>query len=257
MARYLLALLLTLWASAAQAQVVFDNCSESHTGTTGSVSEASFSWSHTPVGTPAGVVVFVTTLDAFTDNSSAVSYGAGSLTAVTGGAALLDAAEDSHVKAYFLGSGLATGAQTVAVTRTNNARILYATACTVTAGGNTEVHEAGIVLVQANGTITEQSVTDGSPGTNSVRFSHLTSGSNAVTSAGANSTTRQSIDVGAVTSGVVSETTAGQGARSIGWAGGGATDNVAVHLAIKQAAGGGGSPATCSTFTLFGVGKCG
>jgi len=253
--KIILTLSLLLWAATAQAQVVFDTCSESHTGTTGSVSEASFSWTHTPVGTPAGVVVFVIVLDEFSDLSSAVSYGAGAPAAVTGGAAAGNLTEDFHTKAYFLGSSVPSGAQTVTVTRTNNARILYAMACTVTAGDDTEVYEAGIVLVQANVTIAEQSVTDGSPGTNSVRFSALGSGSNAVQSAGANSTLRQSIDIGPVTAGVVSETTAGQGSRNIGWTSGVAADNVGVHLAIRQVSGGGGPTCTGRT-ALLGAGVC-
>jgi len=38
-----------------QAAVANNAASESHTGTTSSTSQASFTWTHTPVGTPRGV----------------------------------------------------------------------------------------------------------------------------------------------------------------------------------------------------------
>jgi hypothetical protein len=42
--------------------VAHSAASESHTGTTGSTNQASFSWTHVQSGTPQGVLVFVHTI---------------------------------------------------------------------------------------------------------------------------------------------------------------------------------------------------
>ena len=69
------------------APVTYDNSSESHTGITGSVSEAQFEWQHSPVDTPRGLVVYVVgSLDA-TDIITSVTYGGVPMNAVTGGLA--------------------------------------------------------------------------------------------------------------------------------------------------------------------------
>src|SRR3990167_10680032 len=102
--------------------VAHDASSESHTGTTGSASEASFSWSHTVVGTPKGVFVLVFTIG--TDNlATSVTYGGVTMLALgtDGGVARDTATEPGVVKLFYLGSGVPTGNQTVVVNRTNNA----------------------------------------------------------------------------------------------------------------------------------------
>lgn len=205
--------------------------SESHTGTTGSANQASFSWTHTQTGTPQGVLVFVHVTNSATDTVTSVSYGTVSLTRVPGGAALDAAGEPIRTDLFFAGAGLPTGNQTVTVNRTNNANIMYATVATVTAATNTNV--TGIVLLQGDGTLTEQNVDDGSPGSNSVRYAGASSGLNAPPTAGANSTLLQSIDVGNQSCALVRETTAGQGSRPVGLSG--ATDDrAAVHVAVRE-----------------------
>ncbi|MDP3794259.1 MAG: hypothetical protein Q8R07_05960, partial [Candidatus Uhrbacteria bacterium] len=189
----------------AQAQVANDAASESHTGTTGSASEASFSWTHTPVGTPRGVLVFVTTISA-TKTVTSVTYGGVAMTEITAGVAIDTVTEPGRIDTFFLGSSVPTGAQTVTVNRTNNTVVMYAVAATVTAGGNTEVYTPGIVLLQENGPFAEQLVTDGSPGVNSVRYAVGYSGTAAVLAAGANSTVLNSIDFGVFTSNFARET---------------------------------------------------
>lgn len=248
--RHLLLLALLLWASSAHAQVAIDALSESHTGTTGSASEASFGWTHTPVGTPAGVVV-CTFVNSSADDATAVSYGASSMAAVTGGRAVSTGSEPGDAKVWLLGSSVPTGAQTVTVTRTNNATVMYALAWTVTAGGDTDVYEAGIVLLQEVGTVAEQSVDDGSPGTNSLRGACGNSGRTGLVE-GASSTLVHNIEFGARTDSGVYETTAGQGSRLIGWDAA-SDDRALVHFAVRQAAGGGGSTA-CRNLLLLGVG---
>ncbi len=212
--------------------VAHDTASESHTGTTGSASEASFSWTHTPVGTPRGVLVFVTSYGTSVDGVSSVTYGGTAMTAVSGGRAVDTAGEPGSCKTYFLGSSVPTGAQSVVVNRANDATVMYAVAITVTAANDTAT--AGTVLLQDDGTLAEQSVDDGSPGTNSVRYAALHSGLDSVPSAGANSTALHSIDFFNNVAAAVRETTAGQGARSVGFSSGTSDDRAAVHLAVKE-----------------------
>lgn len=214
------------------AAVAFDASSESHTGTTGSTSAASFSWTHTPVGAAKGVLVFVITA-ANASYISSVTYGGVTVPAVSGGQASDTSGEPGRCNAFFLGSGVPQGAQSVVVNRTNNATVMYAVAVTVTCVGDTEVYTPGIVLVQNNGTVAEQSVTDGTPGANSVRFAGGWFGHATIPTAGANSTLLQSIDFGANGAAVSRETTAGQGSRSVGLSSGTSDDRAIVHLAVR------------------------
>jgi hypothetical protein len=117
--------------------------------------------------------------------------------------------------------------------------VLYAVAITVTAGGDTAVHEAGIVLLQNDQALVEQNVDDGSPGVDSVRYAGIYSGSGISTLWGPNSTQLQGLDIGTVAASAVRETTAGQGSRLVGFDFIGVDDTAAVHLAIKEVGGAG------------------
>ena len=218
--------------------VAFDAASESHTGTAGSVSEASFTWNHTPVGTPKGVTVF-TFVNANADNAESVTYGGVSLTAVTGGRATDTATEPGDCKAWHLGASIPTGVQAVVVNRTNNANEMYAISITVTGASNTEPAPTP-VLLQGDGTLAEQSVDDGSPGTSSLRLAGINSGISTGAPTGANSTNAASIVfVSPRSAKVVYETVAGQGARSVGFTSGASDDRAGVHLAVREIAAGG------------------
>lgn len=213
--------------------VAFDAASESHTGATGSISEASFSWTHTPVGTPRGILVFTFCL-AGSGAANGVTYGGVALTAVPGGYAQDTANEVGDVQAWFLGESIPTGAQTVEVQRDNNITIMYAIAASVTASDDTEVNEDGIVLLQENQTLAEQNVADGSTGIDSLRFAAVMSGLSVMPAAGASSTSGPNLDIGVTTAGLVRETTAGQGSRPVGFSSGSADDVAAVHLAVRE-----------------------
>ena len=216
--------------------VAHDAASESHAGTTGSVSEASFSWSHNPVGTPRGVLVYTFVVDDSSDLATAVTYGGASLSAVSSGRAVDTAGEPGDCKAWFLGTSVPTDdPATVVVTRTNNTRQMYAVAITVTAGGNTEV--TGVVLVQEDGAFVEELVDDGSPGTDSVRYAGTFSGRLGPPSPGISSTALEDIDFGSVAVATVRETTAGQGNRLVGFLVTQSDDRAAVHLAIREISG--------------------
>lgn len=210
------------------APIEFDASSASGT----SVSQASFSWTHTPVGTPRGVVVFTMVYASATNIISGVTYGGTSMTEVTSSFAADTSAELGSVKAYFLGSSVPTGAQTVVVTRTNNTNSAYGVAATVT--GSTDTTYAGVITEAQNQALTEENVDDGSPGVDSIRFAALYSGLSAVPSVGSNSTAMESNDIGARVFATCRETTGGQGSRPVGFTA--ASDDVAaVYLAITKA----------------------
>ena len=212
--------------------VAHDASSESHTGTTGSASEGSFTWDHTPVGVPAGVLVF-TFVNVNADNALGVTYAGLELTAVPGGRAADVATEPGQCKAWFLGRGLPTGLQAVVVTRTNNANVMYAAAITVTALCNTEV-VLPPVLQQDNSVAVEQPVD--TKGRQAQRYAGTNSGlADIVTAltAGANSTALVGIDFGARVCLTVRETTPGTGSRNVGFSG--ASDDFAgVFLAVSE-----------------------
>lgn len=232
--------------------IAIDATSESHTGTTGSASEASFSWSHSGGTSPApkGVLVF-TFVNANADDATAVSYGGVSLTAVSGGRAVDTAGEPGDCKAWFLGSGVPTGTQTVVVTRNNNANVMYAVAITVTSSQDSDVYtgSGGIVLVQGDAALIEQAVTDGNSGTgNSMRFAAVNSGCNqfSTTPIKPDGVTLAPYDVDSTwvhginftssrVCGVVRETTAGTGPRSVGFLSP-TEDTAAVHLVVRDIA---------------------
>ena len=219
--------------------VAFDSQTESHTGTTGASNVTTFNWTHTPSGTPRGILIFVFQAvdgSANTDYITSVTYGGVNVPAVSGGLAVDTLTEPGLCKAFFLGSGIPTGAQSVVVNRTNTNTTVqtYGIAIAVTALCDTRVPPASIVLAQENQTPTEVNVDDGSPGTNSVRFAGAYYGG-ATETVGANSTSVNQIIFTTATCRAVRETTAGQGSRPIGFAPV-ADDWAAVHLAVIETA---------------------
>lgn len=214
--------------------VAHSAASESHTGTTGSTNQAAFSWTHTQTGTPQGVIVFVSTFASLTDLITSVTYGGVALIRLAEGSAQDAVGELGRMDAFFLGSGLSAGNQTITVNRTNDATSMYASAATVTAGADTAVPTQTIVLLQGDGTLTVQSVNDTSPGQNSVRYAGCYSGLNVPPVAGGGSTLLNNIDIGNYGSALVRETTAGQGARNVGFSSLLTDDRAVVHLAIRE-----------------------
>lgn len=110
------------------------------------------SWTHTPVGTPAGVIVLITQGVADTDDVTSVTYGGIAMTRIAfdhqdGGG------DPTAAYLYFLGEGVPSGAQTVAVQGNHR----FATACvTVTAdSGSTAVD----VFNSGNGTANNPTLT--------------------------------------------------------------------------------------------------
>jgi hypothetical protein len=218
--------------------VAHDFQTQAHSGSTMSVSEASFTKTHNPIGTPKGILVFTICANDTGEQATAVSWGGVSLTKVTGGAAEDTAGEVMRCTAWFNGNAAAIAGRAdniITVTRVNNVDQMTAVAATVTAAGDTEV-PSPVLLLQNDGTLTEQSVDDGSPGTNSLRYAAGISGMFATNiSIGASSTLLAQEDLTAAGYIFCRETTAGQGSRAVGFSTGTTDDRAFVHLAIREA----------------------
>ena len=228
--------------------VAHDAVSESHTGTTGSTSAASFTWNHVPTGTPRSALVYVFSALNATNPVTSVTYGGTTMTAVPYTATDTDT-EAGSVKAYFL-DNVASGTQAVVVNRTNNATIMYAVCYTVTAAGPCEVYAAGVktragsaaeqTAASSSSTgvstsFTTMSLTDGSPGTNSVRFVGLYSGASSVGAAATGCTLGPYIDFGAYVIATYYQTTASQGTYSVGTGVAISDDLAVIGLAVREA----------------------
>lgn len=219
--------------------VGFGHSSESHSGTTGSTSAASFTWNHDTTGDRC-IVVFVLAIAnrATTGESVTVGGVSAAIPALTGGASNLADARDTAtepgtVRAYFLDNVTQGASTAIVVNRPNDAVVMYGAAASFTATRQCEVPNTGVVL-QENGAIAEQNVNDGSPGTNSMRVAGAYTGANAAPTAGANSTLLQSIVLAATQAfSLVRETNAGQGSRPVG-AVAASDDRAAVHIAVRE-----------------------
>ena len=113
MRRVLLACALVgLLGGEVSAQVAYDSLGSSSAGTTDR------SWTHTPVGTLRAVVVLCNSIGTG-DGISGVTYDGEAMTEVSGSPLLGSTAGLGSVYAYFLGSGINTGAVTVTATVAN------------------------------------------------------------------------------------------------------------------------------------------
>lgn len=121
--------------SIADPEVIFDQVS-------GSTGTSTFSWTHTPFGTPRGVVVMVTANTSGTDVISGVTYGGVAMTRLQ--YAIDTAGEPGAVWMYFLGSGVPTGARTVQVTVSSGTTAKRGVAATLLAGGDIRAAASGI-----------------------------------------------------------------------------------------------------------------
>ncbi len=208
---------------------------ESHTGTTGSASEASFSFTATGAGSPKGVQVAVVTFADTSDLTSSVTYGGMAMTRVGSGAATDTAGEPGRIDLFHLGSGIPTGDQSIVVNRTNNATVMYAMAVAQSAAIDTAI--AGLGTISEDSTFDEVNVDDGSPGTNSVRYFAYYTGANSIHGPGSNSSRDLTIDIGNYVAGLFSEITAGQGSRPVGPTTAAIDDCAAVYWAVKESSG--------------------
>lgn len=110
-------------------------------------------WTHTPVGTPKGVFVFIIQQNS-TDAATAVTYGGVAMTELQNA---LSSTEVGRCQGYFLGDNIPTGAQTItpSMSGTNAAAGFCVT---VTAAGDTQVAGIGSAKLES-GSVTAPSVT--------------------------------------------------------------------------------------------------
>jgi hypothetical protein len=113
----------------------FDATSQATLGT------GPLSWLHTPNGTATGIVVFVTQnsgVAAITDEVTGATYGGVAMTLI---ASIADDAftESGITKAFFLGSGIPTGAQTVSVTQSAASNSKSGSANSLRGGNSTRI----------------------------------------------------------------------------------------------------------------------
>lgn len=99
------------------------------------------SWTHTPVGTPKGVLVYIGQRGVNTDQVTTVTYGGVAMTR-------LEKVDDNAGELltaylYFLGSSIPTGAQTILVDQTGGAA-KKCMAISVTASGDTAVEDSNV-----------------------------------------------------------------------------------------------------------------
>ena len=94
-------------------------------------------FTHTPIGTPRGVVVLIAHNTISTDIVNGVTYGGVAMSRIRTDADT--AGEPGRTYLYFLGASIPTGAQTVSIDRTQATQSVVAYAATFTAAADTEV----------------------------------------------------------------------------------------------------------------------
>lgn len=198
-----------------------------------------------------GILVLVWANTSNSSDITGVTYGGLSLDYI---AAIADSAgETGSVAAYFIGSLTGASGSTIEV---NKAAAIdtWAVAIGVScdAGGTPEVYIPGVGFVVDDGTLAEQNVDDGSPGTNSQRYAIIYSGLASPPPVGANSTSLQTIDIGQRGAAVCRRTSAGQGSLPVGFSSGSSDDRAGLFLAVREVSGGGGP--TVKHLAALGVG---
>jgi len=102
-----------------------------------------FTFSHTPVGTPRGVLVLIVHRESADEIDGVVSYGGVAMARVV--TAVDTVGEACRSYAYFLGEGVPAGTQTVSIAHVATAAATKKAVCiTVTAAGSTEIGASGI-----------------------------------------------------------------------------------------------------------------
>ena len=102
------------------------------------------SWTHTPVGVPKGILVFIVQNVGTTDEVTGVTYGGVPMTRVTTNTH--STGEASVVYAYFLGAGIPSGAQTVVVSVNGTGSAKRAGSYSITALGDTKVQNSNVAI---------------------------------------------------------------------------------------------------------------
>lgn len=113
--------------------------------TAGNATDTTVTVSHTPTGTPRGVIVFAVLDGNGAGQMTGCTYGGTSMTAVTGSPNLKTTGEDCEVACWFLGSSVPTGTQD-AVISVDFALPVYVGIYTLTANGDVEVIDTDVTI---------------------------------------------------------------------------------------------------------------
>lgn len=228
--------------------IAFDASSESN-------GVGDFSWTHTPSGTPKGVVVLLSG-DSFEDDVVGVTYGGVAMSRVN--YAFVNSGEDTSSWAYFLGSNIPTGAQTVAIDIVASpSNWIWATAITVTAASDKNTHLAGIGSAKQQAVTTNPTVTVTGIAGASYGFGVLGSGSDAEGSstAGSGMTMRQQFDFGGRTGSAESSTSeSASGDLTIAFSNASSEESALIGVAIEEVSSASAASAPLSTLLLMGAG---
>lgn len=206
--------------------VAFDAATEPATFTT----TTPYTFSHTPTGTPAGILLEIDHGDVATDLiDGAVTYGGVAMVRV--GHAVDTATKPGGVYNYFLGEGIPSGTQTVSISHTGSADVKHCTVASVTAAADTEIGSAGAINENAS----NPRLTMFKAGVGGMAFSTLYSGSNSIgdQTPVAGTTPVSDHDFGNFTSHFDRETTTSATDFVIGYGGAG-TDTAFVAVTIQE-----------------------
>ena len=191
--------------------VAFDAASAS-----ASVTTDPFSWTHTPAGTPKGVIVWVVGV-AVGDQIASVTYGALTLTQATGSPVLTGAGESINCHAFYGLASIPTGAQTVTVDKTTGTNPYVGMCITVTAVADTQIDDTDATI---NSTaVADPSVTLSTGGLTCLAAIGFGSGQDAVTGITPLSgwTSRAEVDFGSLTCGCYTYDTIASSDVTAGW----------------------------------------
>ena len=150
--RRLLIALLFLCCAPAWAVVAFDAFGSSTQGT------GNLSWTHTPAGTPKGVIVFVVENDGV-DGVTSATYGGTSMTECTGSPRQHNASEPGTIHCFTLLASVPAGAQTVSVTMSDTTTAKRGGSYTVTSSADTSILDVDATISSdslANPSVTMQ-----------------------------------------------------------------------------------------------------
>jgi hypothetical protein len=229
--------------------VAFDAYSNGGAATTGNVS-----WTHTPVGTPRGVVVFVRH-SAGADSIGDVTYGGVTLTEMAGSPYTVSTGSEGDgllLSGYLLGASVPTSGQTVVVNDNGGALSKRAFCFTVTAAANIEE----IDTTSGSGSGANPSGTLSLGARESFCAFYGVSGQNDVAGIAplTNWTSREEFDVGSLTEMVYTYDIVGTSDVTVGWTQT-AEEYGFFSAAIAEVVGGGGGVKQLqSKLNLLGVG---
>lgn len=174
-----------------------------------------FTASHTPVGTPRGVSVFIFSPRIIDYIDGTVSYGGVALARDQWAA--INGTEDLECWHYFLGSGVPTGTQTVSIAHTGAVPAKYAVCVTYTASGDLEIKASGKIETEP---VDDPSLALDSGASTALRIGALYTGTNSAGNVAPGTGYTEAYELGVAAANVQSviyETTPSSGSTSIAW----------------------------------------